>query len=245
MIQQAYLEHLQALLPQGKAWPRSQDALLTQLLNALAESLVKFDADCDVLFDELDAGKATALLPEWESATGLPGECIPLTHDLAARRKAAKARLKGRGGQSIAYFTAVAASLGYYIEIEETRPFAIGSLAGENLWAGLRVLPLKVGQPIGLLAVFDAQAPFVWYVHALRSTMRIFSIGSVVGDALRAWGNTLLECVINKDAPAHTRPLFVYDINQIPAVNTYLRAGDRAGAVLHTWSGPYTYQRSI
>jgi len=218
-----YRQQLLALLPPSDVLDISDGSQLWSLLDAMSAELARVDGRADDLLRELDPRSASELLNDWEIELGLPDACAPLAISLVERRNAAHAKLTGRGGQSIAYFTAIAESLGYYIEIEETRPFVIGSLAGEKLWA----------------------TPFVWYVHTLRATIRTFSIGSIVGDALRAWGNTLLECAINKDAPAHARPLFVYDINQVPSVNAYLRAGDRAGAGLHTWSGPYTYKRSI
>jgi len=245
MTPASYLQQLLALLPRGAAWPLKQTSKLTALMQPQADELALVDQACDRLMVELDAGSATELLPEWEAVTGLPGTCQPLTNNFTDRRKAAKAKLRERGGQSIPYFVAIAESLGYYIEIEETKPFAIGASIGEKLWGGLRVIPLTIGQTIGPLATFDVQAPFVWYVHALKSTVRTFAIGSVVGDPLAAWGNALLECVISKDAPAHTRVLFIYDIIKVPQNNFYLRAGDGAGAALHTYSGPYTYQRSL
>jgi len=241
----AYTDQLQALLPPGAAWSRRPDAQLTQLLAAMAEEMARLDLRVDDLTAEMDATTATELLSAWESAVGLPGDCTPLTNNLTDRRKAAASRVHARGGQTIAYFVAVAAGLGYYIEIEETRPFAIGSTAGSKLWRGLKTTAMTVGQPIGALMQWDVAAPLNWFVHALRESVRPFAIGSAVGDRLQAWGNALLECALNRDKPAHTRLYFLYDLNLVPASNTYLRAGDPAGTSLHLWTGPYTYQRSI
>jgi hypothetical protein len=51
----------------------------------------------------------------------------------------------------------------------------------------------------------------MWQVNAAATTVQPFRAGrSRAGERLRTWGNTALECKINKIKPAHTRVLFVY-----------------------------------
>lgn len=57
----------------------------------------------------------------------------------------------------------------------------------------------------------NTAAPYVWEVNAPGTTVIEFRVGrSRVGERLRSWGNSLLECKINQIKPAHTRALFVY-----------------------------------
>lgn len=57
----------------------------------------------------------------------------------------------------------------------------------------------------------NTAAPYVWQVNAAATTVQPFRAGrSRAGERLRTWGNTALECKINKIKPAHTRVLFVY-----------------------------------
>lgn len=51
----------------------------------------------------------------------------------------------------------------------------------------------------------------VWQVNAPLNSIQTFKAGlSRAGEPLRTWGNDLLECVIIRLKPAHTRVLFAY-----------------------------------
>ena len=53
--------------------------------------------------------------------------------------------------------------------------------------------------------------PTVWRVRAPETTVRWFRAGqSRAGDAIRTWGNDMLECAILQVAPAHLTVLFAY-----------------------------------
>ena len=49
----AYAAQLQALLPEGRAWPRDRDTALTRLMEALARGLARVDRDATMLLDEV------------------------------------------------------------------------------------------------------------------------------------------------------------------------------------------------
>lgn len=186
-----YKGQLQALLPQGAAWPREAGANLTALLVALADELARVDARCDILIEEADARTTAEMLADWERVAGLPGKCITTQQTTQERRAALVARLTNIGGQSRAYFIALAASLGYTVTITEFRPFQAGSQAGDAITNGVWI--------------------FAWQVNSALDTIRTFQAGQgAAGDPLRSWGNQLLECAIRKYAPAHTHVMFAY-----------------------------------
>ena len=110
----AYLGQVQALLPPGLAWTREQDAVLTLLLQGLAEELARVDGRADDLVDEADPRTALELLQEWEAVCGYPDECLESGATPQERRAAVVARLTARGGQSRAYFIALAAVPGIF-----------------------------------------------------------------------------------------------------------------------------------
>jgi uncharacterized protein YmfQ (DUF2313 family) len=57
----------------------------------------------------------------------------------------------------------------------------------------------------------NTATPYVWQVNTTATTVQPFRAGrGRAGERLRTWGNTALECKINKIKPAHTRVLFVY-----------------------------------
>lgn len=181
------------LLPQGAAWPREPGTLLDGLILAIAERSAAHHARVGDLADREAFPPSTGeLLPDWERAYGLPDECGHAGDGIEARRAALLARIAERGGQSRAYFIAVAAALGFVVTIEEFRPARIGEAA--------------IGDPL-----HDESWIFTWRMIAPETTVTPARIGlSVVGDALQSWGNARLECVIRRIAPARTTVLFSY-----------------------------------
>lgn len=186
----AYRDHLQALLPQGAAWSRDPAAALTRLLHAIADGMAAFDGRADALLDEADPRSAAELLPDWERVCGLPGPCAGPAPTLAERRAAVVSKLTSRGGQSIAFFVALAASLGYTVTITEFRPATCNSAC--------------------TAAINPHPWHYAWRVDAPAETVRVLTCNSGCDEAIRHWGNEVLECSVRAAAPAHTHVLFGY-----------------------------------
>lgn len=186
-----YAAALQALLPVGAAWTFEKGALLTQLIDAIAVEFARVDARGADLREEADPRTALELLADWERVTGLPDPCAGQADTIAERRARVVRVLTARGGQSPAYFVALAAALGIEIEIEEIRPFRAGmSAAGDRC----------------------AAPPWnhVWVARAPETTIRYFRAGSAAGEPLTSWGNAILACVLQRFKPAHTRLIITY-----------------------------------
>ena len=187
-----YSEHLSALLPPGQAWTREQGTTLQNLLRALAEEFARVDVRAHALLGEVIPGRTLELLQEWELTAGLPDTCVQSGQTLQERRNALVAKLTNSGGQSKAFFIALAAYLGFTITITEYRPFRVGiSAVGDALSNGDWI--------------------FTWKVNGEETTIVYFRAGlSAVGEPLRKWGNEILECVINQLKPAQTHVIFAY-----------------------------------
>jgi len=193
MTRDDYLSQLQALLPQGPAWPREPAALLTRLLDSFAEEFARIDARADQLIKEADPRTTYELLADWERVAGLPGTCALLAGiDLTVeqRRAALVTKLTERGGQSRAYFIALAARLGFTVTITEFHEWSVNddveySLNGED-WN------------------------FAWQINAPLDTVIEWTVESDVEMPFAVWGNELLECALSQDKPAHTVVLFAY-----------------------------------
>lgn len=122
-----YLTMLQAFLPRGLAWTRSPDAYLTSSLYAAAEELARIDATAHLLMDETNPATAVDGLEDWERVLGLPDGCLPVTQDLDDRRFAVLHLLTDPGHSDVAYWYELAAELGYPdVVIEEHWPFVCG-----------------------------------------------------------------------------------------------------------------------
>lgn len=147
--------------------------------------------DLDLLL-EMHPDASVELLSSWERVLGLPDPCIGELGTMQERLAAVVAKYVETGGQSRAYFIAVAAALGFTVTISEYRPFQVGVSA--------------VGDPL-----YGTDWLYAWLVTAPATTITEFAVGiSAVGDPLRSWGNELLECAIGKLKPAHTYAVFGY-----------------------------------
>ncbi len=190
-----YAAALQRLLPEGRAWPRHQAAVLTQLLISLAEEFAKVHGHAQDLVRESHPDEAFELIAEWEAAVGLPDPCIGEPGSLQGRRNLVVARLVHQGGQTPQFYVDLAAILGFEIEVEEYRAFRSGfARSGDRITNG--------------------DWAHTWAVHAPEETGTFFRSGqSVSGERLATWGNHLLECVIERAKPSHSHVLFLYDLS--------------------------------
>lgn len=189
-----YFAQLQALLPQGPAWPREDDLVLTKQLRAWAEELALIDERVEALINEADPRTTNELLVDWERVAGLPDPCLTVAQGYQQRINALVSKLTTLGGQSIAYFVALATALGYEnTTIEEYKTFDCGrSACGDALWS--------------------ESARFIWKMNLQSDgSITYFSCGeSACGDALREWSDEVFECRINAFKPAHTTVIFAY-----------------------------------
>lgn len=188
-----YLQQLQALLPNGPAWPRDDEATLTQLLSALSAELARVDGRAMTLIEEADPRTTAELFLDWERVAGLPDACAEAfggEQTLDQRRMSLVGKLVTLGGQSPAYFIGLAAAIGYAITITEFHAHTVNDDVD--------------------YAILGEAWNFAWQVNAALNTVTELTASSGVDEPLAAWGNALLECVINRVKPAHTIALFSY-----------------------------------
>lgn len=196
MREDAYVDQLQSLLPQGRAWPRQSDAVLTSMLYVIASELVNTESRANLLIEESDPRTTFDMLVDWEDMAGLPDNCSEAANTLEERYAALLQKLTNTGGQSIAFFQAVAESLGYVdIEIEEFRPF----LAGVN----------RCGDLLG----GGHEVRYYWRVRVPDARLTYFRAGlGRAGDTLMKISKAVdLECIFNRLKPAHTELIFSYE----------------------------------
>lgn len=180
-----------ALLPTGKVWPRGFDTIVRNTLAGLAPTYARQTARANHLLVDAFPATAEELLAEWESSVGLPDPCQGEAPTVLARQAQVLARFAKSGGQSVPYFIALAAALGYEITITEFSasyfgmPF--GGFFGGDDWA------------------------YVWQVNAPLVSRQFFEFGqNNFGDPFSIWGNAVLECELQAVKPAHTILLFSY-----------------------------------
>lgn len=189
-----YVAHLQALLPQGPAWPREPDSVTTKLLQGLAEELARLDARFDDLVEETDVRTATELLTEWERVLGLPDDCLAGQDlSLIERRRLAQQRLVEQGGQSAGYFIGLAALLGQPgCTVTEFRPMNCNDDCND--------------------ALYSPEDRFNWQLNIPAPSIgaRAMNCNDDCSDPLDFYTPSLVECPIRERKPAHTNVFFTY-----------------------------------
>lgn len=187
-----YLVQLQALLPQGAAWPRDPGAVVTMALDGLSQELARVDQRFDQLVEEANPRTTSELLLDWERVAGLPDECaVDVAKTTEQRRAALLQRLTSRGGQSRAYFIAVAALLGFPITITE--------------------FDLHTCEHTCDVPIYGEDWMYAWQINVLQAdTVSYQTCMDTCETPLASWGNAEFECVIGHLKPAHTLLIFTY-----------------------------------
>lgn len=203
-----YAQAFGDLFPTGPAWSRERGAPLDALLAGLSAVWERVDhRAADLLGREADPRTAIELLPEWERALGLPDPCLAEPLTIADRQRAVTERLSSEGGQSIAFFTALAARLGYTVRIIEHAPFMCGvSRVGDTRPTG------DPGESFRW-EVAPEMMRFVWTVKVVNPRLSWFRVGSGqvgVDPHLRIAIASDLECLFRRLRPAHTDVFFDY-----------------------------------
>lgn len=185
-----YEQMLGALLPRGPAWDGEDPLLL-----GFAPVISRVHQRADALMLETDPRSVTELLDRYESITSLPDSCTPAgTQTLQQRRQRLDAKINLAGGINEAFYRAQLDALGY-TEATITRypksNFTCISDCTESLYSDEWRYHWRVNIPAA----------------AQISPMTCISNCT---DSIRTWGETVVECVLNKLAPSHTYVTFLY-----------------------------------
>ncbi|MBV2180881.1 MAG: YmfQ family protein [Castellaniella sp.] len=185
-----FLQAFLALLPRGRVWSRDTDAVQNQALMGLNTIYESNSARSRQLLTDAFPASTYELLPEWEATLGLPDPCAGVAPSAQARVAQVVARLTSVGGQSIPYFTSMAANLGYTVTITQFVPARFGG---------------SFGAPFG-----NQDWAHAWQVNAPQFSVGKNTFGGSFGSAFAWWGNNVLQCEIQAAAPAHTIVNFQY-----------------------------------
>lgn len=178
----AYARQLKQLLPRGIVWNLEAGSRVSQVMLALAEELARVDARGADLVEESDPRTASETLDAWESMLGLPDDVIlTIPATVAERRLAVTQKLLRVGGQTPAFYIALAAASGYAVTIDDSYGLTVA-----------RAGRARAGDPVRGVA----------WAHAWMVT-----VSPPAGAALTT---TELEAIIRRAAPSHTAVLFTY-----------------------------------
>ena len=178
------------LVPPGPAWSASDPAIA-----GAAPSLTRVHQRADALMRELDPRTTTELINRWERLCGLPDECIPTgTQTLRQRQQRLDAKVNLAGGINEDFYLAQLAALG--------RPDATITRYDKSTFTCSSACTDAVNAP---------EWRYYWQVNMPAATNTTWmTCGDPCDSALRFWGDTVVECVLNKLCPSHTYVIFKY-----------------------------------
>lgn len=178
------------LVPPGPAWSGSDPAIA-----GAAPSLTRVHQRADALMRELDPRTTTELINRWERLCGLPDECIPTgTQTLRQRQQRLDAKVNLAGGINENFYLAQLAALG--------RPDANITRYDKSTFTCSSACTDAVNAP---------EWRYYWQVNMPAATNTTWmTCGDPCDSALRFWGDTVVECVLNKLCPSHTYVIFKY-----------------------------------
>ncbi|WP_276742458.1 YmfQ family protein [Pantoea septica] len=185
-----YRQMLVALLPRGPAWD-ADDLFLT----GMAPSLSAVHERGDALMKEIDPRSVTELIDRYEAISRLPDSCAPAgVQTLQQRRQRLDAKLNLPGGVNEAFYLGQLEALGYTgvtITRYNKSQFTCQSSCTDSLYSD--------------------DWRYYWQVNMPAATqITPMTAISDCTDSLRAWGDTIAECVLEKLAPSHTYVIFRY-----------------------------------
>lgn len=186
-----YTTLLTALLPRGAAWEGEN-----LLVEGLAPSLARVHKRSAELMTEISPGESVELIDRYEALCGLPDKCIPDgVQTLTQRQRRLAAKINGYGGINEAFYLNQLRVLGYdavtITQFQNNDPDAPDTWPPDTTKDDYR---------------------YYWQVNIPDSAATtVMTCTDSCNSALRTWGDTVAECVIDKLCPSHTVVLFSYE----------------------------------
>jgi len=182
--------------PSGWALPADPNSMWANFLSPMCAAWSAIEAQAAQFATEIDPRTSVLLIPEWEQLLG-PDPCGRdlLATTLQAKQSLNYQRLTSRGGQSIPYFVALAASLGETATIQEATWSRFGMMRFGA--TGARFAP--------------PSNQFNWSVQLAQRVVTKFRFGaSQFSDRFGSFTASMAQCPITHAAPAHTVVTFNY-----------------------------------
>ncbi|EPC6177431.1 TPA: putative phage tail protein [Serratia marcescens] len=193
-LEDDYTRLLYHLLPPGPAWEGDNP-----LLNGLAPSLAAVHQRGDDLMREIDPAQTVELIGRYETLCGLPDSCAPPgVQTLRQRQQRLDAKINIPGGINERFYRQQLDALGYHTATIEQ--FQNLDSTPDPEWGDKWRYYWRVNIP--------SDATVAWQTCT-----------SACNSAIRTWGDTVVECVIDKLSPSHTVVVFAYPEGENDASN--------------------------
>lgn len=186
------LNALMQLMPPGIALDTESEEV-SDLLKKIAKELNAYADQEEALFFEIDPRFVLLLLVQYEYSLGLPDECSVGAQTIQERREAIYNKMLDTGGARRVRFIDILKRLGQKVAIiDRFTMHTCESMCNEPI----------LTHPNWL---------FTWSVTIDSSyDYMLATCESPCAEPLATWGNTMIECVLNKEKPAYTNLIFKY-----------------------------------
>ena len=211
-----YLQMLKNLLPRGDIWDVQKGSNFDKLLHAHAHELTRLDGETYRFIKEMNPQYSIEALTDWERVLSLPDTCLGNEQTIHMRRLMVLRKLMRGQNFSEKYLLNLCKLMGYEeAYITEFTPFMVDhSKVGERLNTAVGGAYLDKSNEVPNL-ILDKYAAwrFVIFLHLGKSQTRYFQVNSSkTEERLITWGDKTIECIINREKPAHIIVLFGYDV---------------------------------
>ncbi len=189
-----YAQQLKQLHPRGMLWESllRVGSIYSKLLTGIAHCFARIDDRAAALIDESDPRSTTEMLPDWENAAAIPGDCGLIGETIAERQQNLTAKITQQAGDSKQDL----------IDIAERHGFAPATITEYTSHS----VDSDVDAPI-----YGADWRFAIKLTAPNKPVITFTVDSAVDESLGSeLSGTQLECAIKKMAPAHCVVIFEY-----------------------------------
>lgn len=187
-----FIAALQQLMPPGIAL-NPQSTEVADLLQKTADEFDAYSLLEAALFAEVDPRVAVLLLLEYETSLGLPDRCSTGVQSISERQMAVYNKMLDTGGARRTRYLAMLARLGQE------------DAAIERF--GLYTCESTCETPV----FSDTEWLFTWAV-TLKDNVVVTAATcqSHCEEPLNIWGNTMIECVLDREKPAYSILIFRY-----------------------------------
>jgi uncharacterized protein YmfQ (DUF2313 family) len=225
------------LLPSGSAWPGYPGTVLQNFLLGMSGIWGAQSGDAPICVDgraadmvqiESDPRLTIQMLPDWETAFGLPDSCLAEPLTIGDRHNALVSRYTMLGAQDPAFLVGIALGVGYAVTILEHSPFMCGiSRVGDTrLLTGPSTNYRWELGPSGIRQSFT--------VVVLNPRLSWFQCGlgqCGVDPMLRIGIFTDLECILTRIKPAHA--VIIFNFSGVTAGGQFAGIFPGPGGLLH------------
>lgn len=191
---QDYAQAMRDLMPRGRVWQQDRASIQSRVIDGLALTTQRSDGAAIRLLAGAFPATADQMVGEWNIALGIPDACYGAVTSKYSNQQQIVSKLTSSGGQTQRYFTDLAKSLGYDINIKTYTYHSVSKPVNAKIYSASWALSWKVTFPV--------------------SNTYTASVNQKINDPIGSGGYPpnlrAALCMLSKYKPSHTNMLYVF-----------------------------------